>query len=175
MTEIAAGDIDQHTANRAKSLQSAWKLVGPTRRKQDQALWEAFNEQARTVFSARRDASREQSRAELAHVYRGRAIVDELRKLSRAQPVDETAVQALAAEFEALAEFPERDRKGLTRAFREALDGVSRQRESGAKRRAQASRDEVQRLADGGWRLSVSSRPAWLAIEPAARTRWRGT
>jgi len=148
MTALATGDIDQHTANRAKSLQSAWKLVGPTRRKQDQSLWEAFNEQARTVFSARREASREQSRAELAHVHRGRAIVDELKKLTRARPVDESAVQALASEFEALAEFPERDKKGLTRAFREALDGVSRQRETDARRRAQASREEVQRLVE---------------------------
>ena len=148
MTALAAGEIDQHTANRAKSLQSAWKLVGPTRRRQDQTLWEAFNEQARTVFSARREASREQSRAELAHVHRGRAIVDELKKLSRGSAVDEAAVQTLASEFEALAEFPERDKKGLTRAFREALDGVSRQRETGAKRRAQASREEVQRLVE---------------------------
>lgn len=148
MAALAEGEITQHSANQAKSLQSAWKLVGITRRKQDQVLWEAFNGHAKKVFASRRDAAKAESRSALAHVYRGREIVDELRKLGKRLPVDESAVQALSAEFDALAEFPERDQKGLTRAFRDAMDAVSRQRDAGAKRRQTASHEEAKRLVE---------------------------
>ncbi len=146
MAALAEGEITQHSANQAKRLQSAWKLVGITRRKNDQALWEAFNGHAKKVFGTRRDAARAENRSALAHVFRGREIVDELRKISKRLPVDESAVQALVTEFDGLAEFPERDRKGLIRAYRDAVDAVSRQRDAGAKRRVAASAQEAQRL-----------------------------
>lgn len=148
MAALAEGEITQHSANQAKRLQSAWKLVGITRRKQDQVLWEAFNGHAKKVFGSRRDAAKAENRSALAHVYRGREIVDELRKLGKRLPVDDAAVQALSTEFDALPEFPERDKKGLIRAFREAMDSVSRQREAGAKRRQAASHDEARRLVE---------------------------
>ncbi len=148
MAALAEGEVTQHSANQAKSLQSAWKLVGITRRKQDQLLWEAFNGHAKKVFGSRRDAAKAENRSALAHVFRGREIVDELRKLAKRLPLDESAVQTLATEFDALPAFPERDQKGLTRAFREAMDAVSRQRDAGAKRRQAASHDEARRLVE---------------------------
>jgi len=50
VAKLAEGDINQHAANQARSLQANWKNVGITRRKEDQVLWEAFNSHCRTIF-----------------------------------------------------------------------------------------------------------------------------
>jgi len=68
ITKIAEGDINQHVANQARSLQATWKAVGITRRKEDQVLWEQFNEQCRTVFKTIKDAEREKYKASMGHV-----------------------------------------------------------------------------------------------------------
>ena len=146
MEALAEGEITQHAANQAKSLQAAWKLVGPVPRREDQKLWEAFRAAGTRVFDARRQASAEQRQAELGHVYRAREIVDELRKLGRRDAVDEAEVAKLTGEFETLPEFPERDRNGLRKAYEGALSGLSKQREAAQRRRREASLDEARRL-----------------------------
>ena len=146
MEALAEGEITQHAANQAKSLQAAWKLVGPVPRREDQKLWEAFRAAGTRVFDARRQASAEQRQAELGHVYRGREIVDELRKLGRRDAVDEAEVAKLTGEFEGLPEFPERDRNGLRKAYEGALAGLSKQRDAARRRRREASLDEARRL-----------------------------
>jgi len=55
-------------------------------------------------------------------------------------------VQTLATEFQALAEFPERDRKFLLRDFRQAVDACSRVQDNASKRRQQAGQEESRRL-----------------------------
>ena len=143
---LAGGEITQHVANQAKSLLSAWKQVGIVPRRLDQSLWETFNGHLGTVFRHQQAAVREKRRAGLEHVDRARAIARELRALAKGPSVDEAAVQTLADEFHALAEFPERDRRGLERDFRAALDATARVQETAGKRRKQAEREERMRL-----------------------------
>ena len=145
---LAEGDITQHSANQAKSLLSAWKLVGIMRRKEDQVLWEVFNSHLGTIFKHQHKVEREKLRAGLEHVYRAKDITKRLKTLSRADSVDEAEVQTLATEFQSLAEFPERDKKFLLRDFRQAMDAVSRVQENASKRRKQAGHEEARRLLE---------------------------
>ncbi|MGQ7845532.1 DUF349 domain-containing protein [Granulosicoccus sp. 3-233] len=143
---LAEGEITQHTANQAKSLLSAWKLVGIMRRKEDQALWEVFNAHLGTIFKHQHQVERQKQRAGLEHVFRAKDIIKRLKQLSRGDSLDEAEVQALSMEFQALAEFPERDRKFLLRDYRQALEACSRVQDNAAKRRSQAEQEERLRL-----------------------------
>lgn len=145
---LAEGEITQHSANQARSLQSAWKQVGVMRRKEDQTLWEVFNEHCRVIFKQRHEADREKRNAELGHVFRAKDIIKRLRQLSKGTAVDESEIQTLATEFQGLADFPERDRKFLQRDFRGAMDSVSRIQETVSKRRDVAEYEERLRLVD---------------------------
>jgi len=153
---LAGGEITQHVANQAKSLLSAWKLVGIMPRRVDQALWEEFNGHLGTIFKHQQAVQREKRRAGFEHVDRAKAISRELRALAKQDSVDEAAVQALADEFQALAEFPERDRRGLERDFRASLDATARVQETAGKRRKQAEREERQRLVELCERLEAA-------------------
>ncbi|MFK7993162.1 MAG: DUF349 domain-containing protein [Granulosicoccus sp.] len=143
---LAEADITQHAANQAKSLLSAWKLVGVMRRKEDQALWEVFNTHLGTIFKHQHKVEREKQRAGLEHVFRAKDIIKRLKTLSRGSSLDESEVQGLSTEFQALAEFPDRDKKFLLRDFRQAVDACSRVQENASKRRLQASHEETRRL-----------------------------
>ncbi len=143
---LAESEITQHTANQAKSLLSAWKLVGVMRRKEDQALWEVFNGHLGTIFKHQHQVEREKQRAGLEHVFRAKDIIKRLKQLAKGDTLDEAEVQGLTTEFQALAEFPERDKKFLLRDFRQALDACSRVQDNASRRRAQAENEERLRL-----------------------------
>jgi hypothetical protein len=146
VAELAEGEITQHSANQAKSLLSAWKLVGIMRRKEDQALWEVFNGHLGTIFKHQHQVEREKQRAGLEHVFRAKDIVKRLKQLSKGDSLEESEVQGLSAEFQALAEFPERDKKFLLRDFRQAMDACSRVQENASRRRNDAEFEERRRL-----------------------------
>ena len=143
---LSEAEITQHSANQAKSLLSAWKLVGVMRRKEDQALWEVFNTHLGTIFKHQHKVEREKQRAGLEHVFRAKDIIKRLKTLSRSDSLDEGEVQTLSTEFQALAEFPERDKKFLLRDFRQALDACGRVQENASRRRLQAGQEETRRL-----------------------------
>jgi len=146
--KLAESEINQHSANQAKKLQSAWKQVGIVPRKDDQALWEEFNGHARAIHKHQHDAQREKYQASMSHVFRARDIIKELRKIAKSSDADDTQVQTLQAEFQALEEFPEKDKKFLLRDFRGALDACSRVQENASKKRAQAETNEINRLVE---------------------------
>lgn len=144
--KLAEAEINQHSANQAKKLQSSWKQVGVVRRKDDQALWEEFNTHCKVIYKHQHEQKREQYQASMSHVFRARDIIKELRKISKSPESEEQQVQALQTEFQALAEFPEKDKKFLLRDFRGAVDACGKMQETAHKRRASAEVNEVVRL-----------------------------
>lgn len=145
VTKLATGEINQHAANQARSLQANWKAVGITRRKEDQGLWEQFNEQCRTIFKTIKDSEREKYKATMGHVFRAKDIIKTLKHNAKTGELDDAAVQALTTEFNGLAEFPERDKKFLFRDFRSALDANSKRQETKTRQKRQQVFDEVKR------------------------------
>ena len=146
--KLAESEINQHSANQAKRLQSAWKQVGIVRRKDDQALWEEFNSHCKVIYKHQHEQQREKYQASMSHVFRARDIIKELRKIAKSSDSDDQQVQALQAEFQSLAEFPEKDKKFLLRDFRGALDACSKVQENATKKRAKAEANEVVRLVE---------------------------
>lgn len=146
VTKLATGEINQHAANQARSLQSNWKAVGITRRKEDQELWEQFNSQCRIIFKTIKDAEREKYKASMGHVFRAKDIIKTLKQHAKSGDADDATLQALSTEFNNLAEFPERDKKFLFRDFRAALDANSKRQETKTRQKRQQVFDEVKRL-----------------------------
>ncbi len=145
VTKLATGEINQHAANQARSLQANWKAVGITRRKEDQVLWEQFNEQCRTIFKTIKDAEREKYKASMGHVFRAKDIIKTLKQHAKKGDADDATIQALTVEFNSLAEFPERDKKFLLRDFRGALDANNKRQETKTRQKRLQVFDEVKR------------------------------
>jgi len=154
--KLAEAEINQHSANQAKRLQSAWKQVGIVRRKDDQALWEEFNAHCKVIHSHQHAAEREKYQASMSHVFRARDIIKALRKISKSGESEDQQVQTLQAEFQALAEFPDKDKKFLLRDFRGALDACSKMQDTASKKRAQAEANEIGRLIELCEQLEVA-------------------
>ncbi len=153
--KLAEAEINQHSVNQAKRLQSAWKQVGIVPRKDDQALWEEFNGHCKVIYKHQHEAQREKYQASMSHVFRAREIIKTLRKIAKSSDsstdtgstdANVQQVQALQAEFQALEEFPDKDKKFLLRDFRGALDACSKVQENVSKKRAQAEVSEIGRL-----------------------------
>ncbi len=145
--KLSEAEINQHTANQAKSLLSAWKQVGIMRRKDDQLLWEKFNTHSRTIFKHQKNTEREKYQASMGHVFRAKDIIKTLRKCARDSATDQSQVHELVTEFQALAEFPDKEKKYILRDFRTAVDACSKLQETQSKRRVRGEHDELLRKA----------------------------
>jgi len=145
---LSEAEVSQHVVNQTRRLQSSWKQTGIMRRKQDQLLWEEFNGFCRQIHRSHRDVEKAKSDSGLAHVKTAREIIKKLRSLARAGEPDEKTFNALQDQFNALAEFPERDRKFLFRDFNQASEQFSRLRDSSSARHAQSEMQELRRKSE---------------------------
>jgi hypothetical protein len=143
--KLAEAEINQHSVNQTRSLQSAWKQIGIMRRREDQTLWESFNGHCRTIFKQQHASEREHYKASMGHVFRARDIIKSLKQIAKQGSPEDQQVQALANEFQGLAEFPEKDKKFLLRDFRGAMDACSRVQQTQSLRREQAEHEELMR------------------------------
>jgi hypothetical protein len=139
--ELAKLEDTRRAIDEAKSLQRAWKTVGPVPRAQDNALWQEFRHNCDAVFQrsaqewAAHGAALETSQA------RAVALCEELERICglSGEPLSAAvkAVDGLRAEFESL-ELPRANARELRQRFRQASDhcvqAVRREREAAARR-----------------------------------------
>jgi len=147
VTKLAEADINQHSINQVKSLQSAWRLSGACRQKDDRALWNEFRTATNKIFDTHRGKQREEHAASFAHVRRAREIIKTLSSISK-EPLTEKAITDLQTEYAELAEFPERDQKRLERDYRKATDAVDNFRQQSANNSRKRAIQAMQHNAD---------------------------
>ena len=147
VTKLAEADINQHSINQVKSLQSAWRLSGACRQKDDRALWNEFRTATNKIFDTHRGKQREEHAASFAHVRRAREIIKTLSSISK-EPLTEKAITDLQTEYAELAEFPERDQKRLERDYRRATDAVDNFRQQSANNSRKRAIQAMQHNAD---------------------------
>ncbi len=149
VTRLGEGDINQHSINQVKSLQSAWRLSGACRQKDDRALWNEFRTATNKIFDTHRSKQREEHAASFAHVNRAREIIKTLSSIKNAkEPLTEKAIAELQTEYSELAEFPERDQKRLARDYRKATDAVDNYRQQSANNNRKRALQAMQHNAD---------------------------
>jgi len=149
VTKLGEGDINQHSINQVKSLQSAWRLSGACRQKDDRALWNEFRTATNKIFDTHRGKQREEHAASFEHVRRAREIIKTLSSIKNAkEPLTEKAITDLQTEYSELAEFPERDQKRLARDYRKATDAVDNFRQQSANNNRKRALQAMQHNAD---------------------------
>ncbi len=142
---LAEGEVNQHSINQVKKLQTNWKQVGVMRRTEDQTLWEEFNGYCRVIFKQQRDVEKEKYKASMGHVFRAKDIIKELRALSKTAKPDDNKVQELTTEFNGLEDFPDKEKKFLLRDFRGALESVGTAAANQSRKKAHAEHEELLR------------------------------
>ncbi|MEE9343164.1 MAG: DUF349 domain-containing protein, partial [Gammaproteobacteria bacterium] len=115
VTALADGEVNQHALNQVKRYQLAWKQVGIMRRNEDQVLWETFNETCRKVYNASREIQQQEYAKSIAHVTEAKNILKEMNMLARQSENNEKLFSELQDKFQALPDFPDRDKKYLER------------------------------------------------------------
>ncbi|MEE9491781.1 MAG: DUF349 domain-containing protein [Gammaproteobacteria bacterium] len=145
---LAEGEINEHVLNQAKRLQLAWKQVGVTRYRDDQKLWEAFNGYCRKIFQAHRDVKQQRYQESIAHVKQAKDLLNEMQTLAKKNELDETGFSALQDTYQALPEFPDRDKKYLQRDYQKASDAFDRLRTKLQNASANARFDDLRKRAD---------------------------
>ena len=149
VVKLGEGEINQHCINQVKSLQSAWRLSGSCRQKDDRALWKEFSQVTNKVFDEYHGKRREQQAASVAHVKRAREIINTLASVKKStEPVNEKQLTELQTEYAALAEFPERDQKKLARDYQRALDSVDQHRQKALDQNRNRALQSLQHNAD---------------------------
>jgi len=149
VSKLGEGDINQHCINQVKSLQSAWRLSGACRQKDDRALWKEFSAATNQIFETHRSKQREEHAASFEHVRRAREIIKTLSTIKNAkEPLSEKAIADLQTEYSELAEFPERDQKRLARDYRRATDAVDNYRQQSANNSRKQALQALQHNAD---------------------------
>jgi len=139
---VTVGDTRQ-AIDETRSLQRAWKVVGPVPRQQDNALWEEFRRNCDAVFERSTQEWAAHGAALEANQARASAVCDELERLA-GLPAESLLpaikqLDELCNEFESL-ELPRAAARDLRQRFNRATD-----------RCAEAIRGHREAAARRGW------------------------
>lgn len=171
VNKLGEGEVNQHCINQVKSLQSAWRLSGACRQKEDRALWDEFRTATNKIFDVHRGKKREEHAANFEHVRRAREIIATLSSISKAkEPLTEKDITDLQEEYAALAEFPERDQKRLARDYRKATDAVDRFKQQASDNNRKRALQSMQQNADLCTQLEALAGQQFSDIEPQVNT-----
>ena len=132
---IAMTDFDK-AVERVKQLQEQWKLIGITRRQEDQKLWQALQEQTGLVFEKRRANQQQQQQAQHDNIDRAKQLCEQIAALAKLADAELTQSGAefdrLQAEYKAITDIPEKNQLFLKKqlyaacdAYRQQLAGIS--------------------------------------------------
>ncbi len=139
--ELAKVEDTRRAIDEAKSLQRAWKTVGPVPRAQDNALWQEFRHNCDAVFQRSAQEWAAHGAALETSQTRAVALCEELERIAAlsGEPLSAAvkALDGLRAEFESL-DLPRASARELRQRFRQAGDhcvqAVRREREAAALR-----------------------------------------
>ena len=129
-------DVKEESLNKLKLLQSRWKQVGVTRRKQDQAAWTNFKKASDQVYEQIQGVRNVKRAAEDEKINAYRDIsraIQQLAKTATNLAEADRAFDQLQADYQALPplpiNLPEKLIKGLESDFRRSSDGFSKARD----------------------------------------------
>jgi exonuclease SbcC len=132
---INMSDFDK-AVERVKQLQEQWKLIGITRRQEDQKLWQALQEQTGLVFEKRRANQQQQQQTQHENIDRAKQLCEQIAALAKLPDAELTQsgseFDRLQAEYKAITDIPEKNQLFLKKqlyaacdTYRQQLAGIS--------------------------------------------------
>jgi len=146
--KLSESDINQHVINQTRKLQNSWKQTGIMRRRQDQELWEKFNGFCRIIYKQHHTSEKKKVDSSVAHVKQARDLIRALKDLVKKAEIDDKKFNSIQEQFNALAEFPERDKKFLLRDFKQATEQYGRSKEKNQSQAVKAEWAELLRKSE---------------------------
>lgn len=134
-------------------LQSDWKKIGPTPRRQSDAIWKRFIGACDHFFARKNEAFSGQRNEEKANLEAKNEIVRKIEALNDELSTDEalTTLKALIADWNAIGYVPFRDKEKAYSTFRTAVDKqYDRLNVAREDRRMQAFRSGLSEMAEQG-------------------------
>ena len=134
-------------------LQNQWKAIGPTSRRQSEAIWKRFIAACDHFFERKNETFSGQRNEEKANLDAKNEIVRKIQNLDENLSADEslTTLKALIAEWNAIGFVPYREKENAYNAFRTAVDKqYDRLNVAQADRRMQVFRSGLSDLAEQG-------------------------
>ncbi len=136
---------------RVKQLQEQWKLIGITRRQEDQKLWQALQEQTGLVFEKRRAVQQQQQQTQQGNIDRAKKLCEQIAALAKLADTELTQSGAefdrLQAEYKAITDIPEKHQNFLKKQFYAANDAYRQQLAGISQRQHQLQLQELARRA----------------------------
>jgi hypothetical protein len=180
--QALADDKDmRHAVTEARRLREAWQVTVTSARKDEQALWKAFNAALDGVFDRDR-AARDDFKAGLEEQRRqADALCAELEGLTRAEDLEVRTMRAelsrLATAFGRLGTLPRNARQGLESRFRQASDKLQQRiaaTDLAHARQALLDYQVLHDICEQAEALAQNAAPDDVTIEMLA-TRWQAS
>ncbi len=136
----------KETAEKLVQLQKEWKKIGPTTKKQSDAVWKQFVSACDYFFEQKAANFTDKYSEEIAHLKAKKAIIEKIVSYERTgdNEKDSAAVRALIDEYNKIGFVPYRDKEKIQKAFKNALDKFNDILQSG--KRAAKSLSERSKL-----------------------------
>ncbi len=121
---LASTEVTSRTLDEIKALQTQWKEIGVTDRKDDQKMWRIFRDACDRIFGTHQqqiDAGRADAKNQMTAAKKIIQSIKALAKVNTGVAPDEAKMQQLESEFKELPELPDDKQKKLNREVRKAL------------------------------------------------------
>lgn len=145
--KLAEGDINSHAEQQFKLLKLAWKQTAVLPREQEQQTWQAFKAHLDSFYGKQKAMVKQKHQEKDAPIQRALAIIDEIKKISRSETLDQNQFQQLQQEFEAI-RLPQKRAKHLTSSYRKACQGLEKQQQTQQQNYATNQMDTLKQCAE---------------------------
>lgn len=151
-TSIATMEDCDKAIDRVRDLQEQWKLIGLTRRHEDQKLWQALQDQTTIIFNKRRANQQQQRQTENDQTNLARTLCEQIAALAQ---LPDAELSQSGSEFERLqgeyktatATLHEKAQQALKKTFYAACDNYRQQLAGIAHRQHNQQLQELARRA----------------------------
>ena len=138
------------TANELIRLQKEWKTIGPTARKNSDALWKRFNGACNYFFEQKGKATAEQRNEENENLTKKKEIISKLEAINTENHEDATqTVHSLMDEWNAVGHVPFRDKDKIYKAYHALIDKLFKELNlTAGRRRLESFKNNLKAVAE---------------------------
>lgn len=165
---IKSEDLDQ-AIDRAIKFQQQWKTIGRCRRREDDALWNAFRGHCDAIF-ARRDAKRTEERGKIDEIVQAaEQALQKIIDISRIDDHNEFArayrdIDTLREQFESIENLPPKKLSGMQSKLRKVLETLEQRHSTLAQTKTDEAWQQIFEIAQSIVALANSDEPDTQSI-----------
>lgn len=119
----AGGDLHSKRSDVIK-IQKYWKTIGPTQRKDSEALWQKFRSTCDEFFNRLKEGDVEKQEEQQEHLKQKEAVCEKLEELAKKEDASVDDIKPLEEEFKSIGFVPFKEKKNIEKRFKNAVKSV---------------------------------------------------